>query len=67
MQLTLPGMAPARSELDEAREELARVRAAWEAVAHLAESAERSRLQPDYARAVCRVDALESGRKWWHV
>jgi hypothetical protein len=24
-------------------------------------------LQPDYARAVCRVDALESGRKWWHV
>jgi hypothetical protein len=29
MQLTLPGMTPARSALDEAREELARVRAQW--------------------------------------
>jgi hypothetical protein len=67
MQLTLPGMAPARSALDEAREELARVRAQWEAVAHLAESAERSRLQPLYRDAIVAVDRLEHGPAWWHV
>jgi hypothetical protein len=67
MQLTLPGMTPARSALDEAREELARVRAQWEAVAHLAESAERSRLQLLYRDAIVAVDRLEHGAAWWHV
>jgi hypothetical protein len=66
MQLTLPGMTPARSALDEAREELARVRREWEAVAHIAESAERSRLQPLYRAAIIAVDRLEHGVAWWH-
>lgn len=64
-QMALPGLGQP-DPLAEAREELRQLRAAWEAVAHLAESAERSRLQPRYFAAVIKVDRLESGAKWWH-
>jgi hypothetical protein len=64
-QLALPGLGEP-DPLAEAREELRRVRAAWEAVAHIAESEERSRLQPRYREAIIRVDRLEHGPAWWH-
>jgi hypothetical protein len=64
-QLALPGFA-APDPLAEARAELREVRAAWEKVSHIADSEERSRLQPLYFAALIRVDRLESGRKWWH-
>lgn len=61
----LPGF-DAPDPLAEAREELRRLRSAWEAVAHLPDSEERERLQPLYFAAVIAVDRLESGKKWWH-
>lgn len=65
-QLVLPGLDPP-DELAEARADLARVQAAWRAVAHIAESEERSRLQPVYFAALRRVEVLELGYvSWWH-
>ena len=61
----LPGFDPP-GPLAESRENLRRLRAAWEAVAHLPDSEERERLQPLYFKAVIELDRLESGPKWWH-
>lgn len=56
-QLALPGiMAPlAVDPLAAAVEERDRLRAEWGAVCHIAESAERSRLQPLLEAAIVRV------------
>ena len=64
-QLALPGLAPP-DPLAAARAEADRLGAAWLAVAGIADSAERERLQPLYTAALILVDRLESGPKWWH-
>lgn len=64
-QLALPGLAPPDA-LTVARAEYARLYAEWLAVAHLAESDERSRLQPLVGKAFVLVDRLENGPAWWH-
>lgn len=64
-QLVLPGIDPPDA-LAAARADLARVRAAWEAVAHLRDSPERIALQPRYFAALVRVEKLTLGDCWWH-
>lgn len=64
-QIALPGLEP-DDPLTQARTEAARLQAEWQAVCHIAESEERTRLQPLLRAALVRVDLLVSGPKWWH-
>lgn len=71
-QMALPGFAPVEVDdpqpdpLTEARAEAARLHAEWLAVCHIADSDERTRLQPLLRAALVRVDLLVNGPRWYH-